>query len=90
MEERTGAGAGGFGQLSVLTAIREMAEARRRANIVPDHVLLLTLRARMAKEGMAAHGVIAALTGLRDAGKVKIGRTVNDWYIRIIDERGTQ
>lgn len=75
---------------AVLTAVREMTEARRRANIIPDHVLLLSLRERMAKEGMTVREVLVTLTVLRDAGKVKIGRTINDWYIRIIDEQGPQ
>ena len=62
-----------------------MTEARRRADIVPDHVLLLPLRARMANEGMTVGEVLASLKGLRDEGKVRIGRTINDWYIRITD-----
>lgn len=62
-----------------------MTEARRRAGIVPDHVLLLPLRERMANEGMTVGEVLAALKGLRDEGKVRIGRTINDWYIRVTD-----
>ena len=85
MDERDkssgGTGADRFRQLSVLTAVHEMTEARCRANIVPDHVLLLPLRERMVKEGMTTREVLAALTELRNKGKIKIGRTINDWYI---------
>lgn len=61
-----------------------MTEARRMADIVPDHILLLPLRERMVKEGMTVGEVLAALKGLRDEGKVRIGRTINDWYIALL------
>lgn len=33
---------------------------------------------------MAAKEVLATLTELRNEGKVKIGRTINDWYIALL------
>lgn len=74
----------------VLATVREMTEERRARDIVPDHVLILPLQERLRGQGVPRKRMMESLEELRAAGKIKIGRTINDWYIRVIDEQGPQ
>ena len=65
----------------VLAAVREITAERRAARVYPDHALRLEVRRRV-------HITDAQLTKvlrfLKKRHTLRVGRTINDGYIRII------
>lgn len=66
----------------LLEAIRVIEEHKRKAGLLPDHALLVELRERFPNVGREEFN--EAVAELKASGKVKAGRTINDFYLRII------
>lgn len=71
----------------VLEEIRRRVAALRSRNALPCHVTLLELRGWAHGQGMSEDGLLSRLAGLRDSGRIEVGRTLNDWWIRPVEER---
>lgn len=69
----------------VLEEIRRRVSALRCRNALPRHVLLLDLRRWAYSRGMPEDGLLSRLAGLRDSGRIEVGRTLNDWWIRPVE-----
>ena len=67
----------------ILDVIREIAAEKRAAHIVPDYVMYTEAYNRV---GVMRKDFSAALRELRDAGFIRIGRTINDFYIQLIED----
>ena len=61
-----------------------MAEKKAR-NIEPTHALFKDVFDRATIEGIAADEIRKGLNELFLAGKIDVGRTINDKYIKIKD-----
>lgn len=67
----------------VLNAIREIIEKNRKNRRYPDAALLTEIgRACSELDGSEIRD---ALAGLRKSGIIRAGRTINDYYVEIID-----
>lgn len=71
----------------VLEEIRRRVAALRSRNALPCHVTLMELRGWAHGQGMSEDGLLSRLAGLRDSGRIEVGRTLNDWWIRPVEER---
>lgn len=67
----------------ILDAIREITKEKRAAHVFPDYALFVELYRRV---GGARKALSAELRELRDAGFIKIGRTINGAYLQIIED----
>lgn len=70
----------------VLDEIRRRVSALRCRNALPRHVLLLDLRRWAHGRGMPEGELLSRLAALRDSGRIEVGRTLNDWWIRPVEE----
>lgn len=70
----------------VLDEIRRRVAALRSRNALPCHVTLLELRRWAHGQGMPEDGLFSRLAGLRDSGRIEVGRTLNDWWIRPVED----
>lgn len=70
----------------VLEEIRRRVAALRSRNALPCHVLLLDLRRWAHGQGMSEDGLLSRLAELRVSGRIEVGRTLNDWWIRPVEE----
>ena len=66
----------------LLEAIRAIEEHKRKVGLLPDYALLVELRERFPNVGREEFN--EAVAELKASGKVKAGRTINDFYLRII------
>ena len=66
----------------VYSEILRRVEKRRRANVIPDHTTLLDLRRWAFREGIPEDTLLRSLSELRKTGRIQVGRTLNDWWIR--------
>lgn len=69
-----------------LDEIVRRVSALRCRNALPRHVLLLDLRRWAHGQGMSESVLLSRLAGLRDSGRIEVGRTLNDWWIRPVEE----
>ena len=69
----------------VLEEIRRRVAALRSRNALPCHVTLLELRRWAHSQGMSEDGLLSRLAELRDSGRIEVGRTLNDWWIRPVE-----
>lgn len=74
----------------VLEEIRRRVAALRCRNALPRHVLLLELRRWAHGRGMPDGELLSSLAALRDSGRIEVGRTLNDWWIRPVEEGGAK
>ena len=58
-----------------------MEAKRRKARIYPPHVLLIALLKELAAAGVPPGETKRAVAGLVAAGRLKAGRTINDFYL---------
>ena len=65
--------------------IRRRTEERRRANVIPDHTTLLHLRRWAYSDGIPEGTLLRSLSELRKTGRILVGRTLNDWWIRPVE-----
>ena len=70
----------------VLDEIGRRVSALRCRNALPRHVLLLDLRRWAYSRGMPDSELLSRLAELRDSGRIEVGRTLNDWWIRPVEE----
>lgn len=66
----------------LLEAIQAIEEHKRKVGLLPDYALLVELRERFPNVGREEFN--EAVAELKASGKVKAGRTINDFYLRII------
>lgn len=69
---------------AVLAAVREITQERRAAGIYPDHALRIEVRRRVPMTDAELTQVLRYLR--RQKHTLKVGRTINDGYIRIIEK----
>lgn len=69
----------------VLDEIGRRVSALRSRNAMPRHVLLLDLRRWAYGRGMPDSELLSRLAELRDSGRIEVGRTLNDWWIRPVE-----
>lgn len=67
----------------ILDVIREITEEKRTAHRFPDYALFVELYRRVGGERRA---LSTELRELRDAGFIRIGRTVNGAYLQLIED----
>lgn len=70
----------------VLDEIGRRVSALRSRNALPRHVLLLDLRRWAYGRGMPDSELLSRLAELRESGRIEVGRTLNDWWIRPVEE----
>lgn len=58
-----------------------MERERRKAHIYPSHVLLIALQKELAAAGVPPGETRRAVARLVAAGRLKAGRTINDFYL---------
>lgn len=69
---------------AVLAAVRDITWERREAGIVPDHALRIEVRRRVPMTDAELTQVLRYLR--KKKHPLKMGRTVNDGYIRIVEK----
>lgn len=69
----------------VYSEILRRTEERRGANVIPDHTTLLGLRRWAFREGIPEDTLLRSLSELRKRGRILVGRTLNDWWIRPVE-----
>ena len=74
----------------VLEEIRRRVAALRSRNALPCHVTLLELRGWAHGQGMSEDWLLSRLAELRDSGRIEVGRTLNDWWIRPVEDGGAK
>ena len=70
----------------VLDEIGRRVSALRCRNALPRHVLLLDLGRWAYSRGMPDSELLSRLEELRELGRIEVGRTLNDWWIRPVEE----
>ena len=68
----------------ILTTIKEIKEQIRKANKAPVIVPFLMLTNRMQEKGISREQSKKTLNELYTSGKIRIGKTINDFYIEEI------
>ena len=63
--------------------ILEIISEKKARNIEPTHALFKDVFDRATIEGIAADDIRNGLNELFLAGKIEVGRTINDKYIKI-------
>ena len=63
--------------------INQISNEKKAMNIEPTHALFKELFDRATIEGIAADEIRSGLNELFIAGKIEVGRTINDKYIKI-------
>ena len=66
----------------LLEAIQAIEEHKRKAGLLPDYALLVELRERFPNVGREEFN--EAVAELKASGKVKAGRTINDFYLKSV------
>lgn len=69
----------------VLEEITRRVAALRSRNALHCHVTLLELRRWAHGQGMSEDGLLSRLAGLRESGRIEVGRTLNDWWIKPVE-----
>ena len=70
----------------VLEEIRRRVAALRSRNALPRHVLLLDLRRWAYGRRIPDSELLSRLAEMRESGRIEVGRTLNDWWIRPVEE----
>ena len=70
----------------VLDEIGRRVAALRSRNALPCHVTLLELRGWAYSRGMSDSELLSRLAELRESKRIEVGRTLNDWWIRPVEE----
>ena len=69
----------------ILEIINQISTEKKARNIDPTHALFKDVFDRATIEGIAADEIRNGLNELFIAGKIEVGRTINDKYIKIKD-----
>lgn len=70
----------------VLEEIRRRVAVLRSRDALPCHVTLLELRRWAHGHGMPEDGLLSRLAALRDSKRIEVGRTLNDLWIRPVED----
>ena len=70
----------------VLEEIRRRVAALRSRDAFPCHVTLLELRGWAHRQGMPENELLFRLAALRGSKRIEVGRTLNDWWIRPVED----
>ena len=70
----------------VLEEIRRRVAVLRSRDALPCHVTLLELRGWAHRQGMPENELLFRLAALRGSGRIEVGRTLNDLWIRPVEE----
>lgn len=70
----------------VLEEIRRRVAVLRSRNALPCHVQLLELRRWAHRQGMPENELLFRLAALRGSKRIEVGRTLNDWWIRPVED----
>lgn len=70
----------------VLEEIRRRVAVLRSRNAFPCHVQLLELRRWAHRQGMPENELLFRLAALRGSKRILVGRTLNDWWIRPVED----
>lgn len=71
----------------ILARVREVAAGLRSRNALPCHETLLGLKGWARSLGMPESALLEAVAALRKGGRIEVGRTLNDWWIRPAEGR---
>lgn len=69
----------------VYSEILRRTEERRGANVIPEDTTLLDLRRWSYSEGIPEGTLLRSLSELRKRGRILVGRTLNDWWIKPVE-----
>ena len=67
----------------IFKIINQISTEKKARNIEPTHALFKDVFDRATIEGIAADDIRKGLNELFIAGKIEVGRTINDKYIKI-------
>ena len=67
----------------ILKIINQISTEKKARNIEPTHALFKEVFDRATIEGISADDIRNGLNKLFIAGKIEVGRTINDKYIKI-------
>ena len=67
----------------ILKIINQISTEKKARNIEPTHALFKEVFDRATIEGIAADEIRNGLNELFIAGKIEVGETINDKYIKI-------
>ena len=67
----------------ILKIINQISNEKKARNIEPTHALFKDVFDRATIEGIAADDIRNGLNELFISGKIEVGRTINDKYIKI-------
>ena len=70
----------------ILERVKEVAVGLRSRNALPCHETLLNLKRWAKGKGMDTKALLESISELRKAGRIEVGRTLNDWWIRPVEE----
>ena len=70
----------------VLEEIRRRVAVLRSRDALPCHVTLLELRGWAHRQGMPENELLFRLAALRDLKRILVGRTLNDLWIRPVED----
>ncbi len=68
-----------------LGRVKEVVAGLRSRNALPYHETLLNLKRWAQGKGMTEKALLESIEGLRKAGRIEVGRTLNDWWIRPVE-----
>lgn len=76
---------------TVLDTLRAISARKNRERIYPDHVLLIRDRPYEAVANLCSYSeFIGILEKFRELGLIKIGRTINDTWIAVIEHQSVE
>lgn len=70
--------------MNIIEIINEMEQMKKQNNITPSHVLFIPLSIECCKYGFSKEKLSDELNKLYVDGKIKVGQTINDQYIKLI------
>lgn len=70
--------------MNIIEIINEMEQMKKQNNVTPSHVLFIPLYKECLKHGISKEKLSDELNKLYKAGKIKVGQTINDQYIKSI------
>lgn len=74
----------------IIGEIRRRVSALRSRDVLPRHVLLLDLRRWAHSQGIPRSRLDRCLDMLRRSGRIEVGRTLNDFWIRPVEDGETK
>lgn len=70
--------------MNIIEIINKLELLKKQNNVTPSHVLFIPLYKECLKHGISKEKLSDELNKLYKAGKIKVGQTINDQYIKSI------